>query len=155
MSRASAVPDVIAKLVTSWSSAVPGLSIFDGPVAASDPPAEFVAVGTSAEDMWSATAEHTPQPGPAETGRRERFSITCGIRVQTGDMIPAECRVRAYAILDQLVDVIEADPKLGGTCARATLGEQMRLLQVADEEGALADLTFTVIGLALVGIGQD
>jgi len=74
---------------------------------------------------------------------RETFDLVCLVRSWTGDPELGPRRARAFAIFRSIADLIKADPRLGGTCARARIAG-ISYTPARLPEGAIASLTFRV-----------
>ncbi len=137
----SAVPAVLDALLDRFR-AHPGLRavrVWDGPPLPSSDQ-EQLSVGDMQDDpaVMSALTD-------SSLGRRaETLDISCRILCWTGDTNMRPRRLRSFALLATVGEVLSVDPTLGGLVALARLGETTTLAQNQTESGAEAVLDFTI-----------
>lgn len=116
-----------------------GVQILDGPEAAW-PENEFVAVGLSPEDL---TVPSTRSPaGPGST--LQVGDIVCLARSGSGDTALGPRRRRVFALVDEVVAELDADPSLDGAVDHAEVTGSLYTPVLSKRNGVLADVVFTV-----------
>ncbi|RBY82671.1 hypothetical protein [Blastococcus sp. TF02A-26] len=117
--------------------------VFDGPDGRAEYAPIWLAVGTPWQDDQQAvtTVEET-----LGAGRRARVthSVACTGYVASGALDFTEWRRQAGQLLAAVRAHLDGDPTLSDQVARARLGADRQLAEVADQQGAAVMIGFTV-----------
>jgi hypothetical protein len=113
-SRAPAAIDALAALF----AAAPGLSgveVVDGPTVTGDPLHEALFVGYDGDPDGAGEAVTFEQTwaGLGAKAKDETFAITCAVVAWGGDTAVREIRLRAFALLAEVENILRADPSVG------------------------------------------
>lgn len=145
----SAVFAVIDALVTTMTTALPNVSVYDG-LGTSDDPGNFLMIGVDDPDTdaYADSAESSQKwAGLGNHARNEEGTVTCCALAWNGDGDQRAARLDVKAITDAVENALRADPSLGGVIAPpgwAQFGTRFNLSQIQSETGALALAFFQV-----------
>lgn len=136
-------PSVVTALIATMDAAT-AAPVFDGLPITYDDMREFVIVGGDADGEngaggWDQRITTIGAPFRVEENGR----VECMIVTQSGDPTVAPTRAAALAILEAVIDQIDADPTLGLsnlTYGRVTSG---RVLSAQTSHGAATEIQFT------------
>ncbi len=137
----SGVPAVLDALLDRFRAhpGIRGVRVWDGPPLPSSDQ-DQVSIGDAQDDPAV-----TSTLASTSLGRRaETIDVACRVLCWTGETDMRPRRLRAYAILTTVADVLSVDPTLGGLVARARLGETTALAQTQTDSGAEVVLAFTI-----------
>lgn len=140
----SAVPSAVTNLVAALNSALPGVTVADGPVVTGASRDEAVTVGF--DDQASGTpAVSVTQTLDGATGhpQRQSFDIHCAVLVRSATNDTAAARSRAGDLLAKVASALETDQTLGGAVMAASCGDAT-WSATADQRGVLLAVTFAV-----------
>lgn len=137
----SSVPAALTALVTLATTALPGVSVWDGPPL--EEAADLLMVGYSGEDDAPAV---TVTADPADLGGAscwEDYDVACELSCATGDQALTATRARLFGFFAALKSALAVDQKLGGVVARAYVS-QWSLVQALTATGTVVGVRFTV-----------
>jgi hypothetical protein len=146
-SALSAVPGVITALVAATETALPSVSVVDGPVGALSLRPDVIVIG-SGPPVTSADARQ--ELTGLSLRADETFTIHCLASCISGNTTMAELRDRAYGLVAAIQQILRADVTLRGTCDQIRLGSELTLVLDQTKAGAVAEVAFDVTGRALL-----
>lgn len=116
----SALDDVLTALVSTFTTALPGVSVFDGPPVTSPGDADLVIVGHDATPDSAADVTVSQEwVDLACTRRVETGEVTCCVVSQTGDTDLKARRDRAFVLLAACEAALLGDMTLGAVVTSA------------------------------------
>lgn len=155
-STVSAVPDVVTALVTRAAGlqgaggVLEFVTVTDGQGVTKDPGA-YLMVGVDDPDLYTDTnSAESAQDWANATGgtRTEVGEVTCVALAWNGDGDQAKARDDAFAIVAAIQNLCRPSGRPGdlgvATVLWTSCPGSVRLLQLSDETGALAQIVFTV-----------
>lgn len=145
MTWQSRAPAVIDTLVSTWSAS-PVLAgiVQDGPIPVESADLEVLSVGYDDGDNDGVAVDGlVALEGLCVEPNREQFTVTCLIAVLNGSNDIRAARTRAYELLSAAVSLVLADITLGGIVMESSV-QNVTLIQIQNDHGALARLVFTI-----------
>lgn len=146
----SAVPDVLAALVTQADAAISAASVYYG-TGVTDDPGNYLMIGVDDPDSTdaSASADSSQTAGPMGTNRPrdELGTISCVAMSWNGDGDQKAAVESVFATTAALEDLLRADPTLaipGYQSIVVDFGSDQRLQMNQDSDGAEAAVFFSV-----------
>lgn len=121
------------------------VQVLDGPRVAEDLQEDVLLVGYSPDAAVSATHQR------AGLGARitETFELRCLFSTVSGDTDLRARRQRVQDVLDLIAAMCALDRPLGGAVDRLGFGESLDLQQEQTSDGAVAELSFSLVGRIL------
>ena len=145
----SVIPDLIARLVTTFDSALPAdVLVVDGDIVTGEPGTTLM-VGWDDPDNERATSATSNQEwaGIGAKARNEDGEITCLVVALDGNSVMATARATAKAVTDAVENALRADPNLGGAVPGlmwVSYGTRTEVRQWLSDQGAVCSITFEI-----------
>jgi hypothetical protein len=136
----STVPAALDALVATFTTALPGLQVTDGPDY--DPRNAFLAVGWHSNDEPAVTLAQSI----ADAGRsrdREDYDVSCLLSWHVGNAGVSSARTELFQAFETVCSAVAADGTLGGSVHRARMSEHA-YFPLIDEGGVTVSIRFTV-----------
>jgi hypothetical protein len=140
----SRLDDVLTTLVATFTTALPGVNVYDGPPVTSPGDADLVIVGHDATP--DSTADVTVEQSYVDlacTRRQETGEVVCCVVSQTGDTDLNARRSAAFVLLAACEAALVADMTLGGL-VRSAQFDRGTARQMQNQAGSAVVASFTV-----------
>jgi hypothetical protein len=132
-----------AALVVKQATTLAGVGVLAVPLSKDDTPAEAIVLHEAQTDQQYAVVKATPG------GRRDEIGSQIVMlhvsRAVSGEAGGIEVRDRIFALLSELLDVLETDPTIGGTVRNARLSHADYDLGTDPDVGRWAVLEVTLV----------
>lgn len=145
--RGSAIPAAIDALIASLSAALPDVLVVDGMETSDDKAPMVLFVGLSDPDGTGPESAASSTQKWANLGRNtrdEKLTINLVAVAWNGDRKQKMARDDVFGMVDQIADLIQTDPTLGGSVLVVTDVSNIDLRQVEDSAGIGAYLPLSI-----------
>lgn len=143
----SVVPALIDAMVSTFTSAITGATVYDG-TGTSDDPGDYLMIGVDDPDSPSPAVSADVQQQWANVNylaRDEVGEITCAALSWNGDGNTKAARDAVYAILAAVENALRSNPSLGlANLLWTSFGTSQQLTQLQSDSGAMALVIFRV-----------
>lgn len=144
------VDAVVTGLLAAWRTAMPTVSILDGPRAAQGLKREVLQVGVGNDENANAYESETELQEGLGARLAETITVHCDLSTWSGNAAAemGPLRTRLTALLAAIDTGFRADQRLGGACDRIHLGPRARWYPLQSEDGAGMGIEFSVVAQA-------